>query len=588
MYTEPLKIDKVTTVHASAYSPDKLRSLQQVAEFYITSTDSEDMFEIDSDGVITKYNGTNQYLAIPDTIKGITVKAIGTDAFNRKNMVMIKCPSSLTAVKDEAFDMCDTLRSFDADNLQYVGDHGFDMCTKLDYFDFSNLTYVGEHAFDTCMAISEIYNDKLEVINESSFEAVDNAVSVVFDNVKEVKYNGLAILGKANIVKLPKAEILGAGALWSCNATEIELPNLKTMESGGGQFENSHRLSEMILPNLEGSIPTGAFNGCDHLEQLYAPKITSIQRNAFNGSFPKLMFIPNAESIYSLPNIDGVTLYCSDKLVYAPSISGKTYHIIAPKDSYAQAWTTENGCEFTPSDYRDNTLSASSNVEDYGKTIRITDPGLRFGFSWDNLEEIEQYANCIEYGFIYHYNFDNEPYTSEQLTIENVDKDGIKKKVANNRIDHGENTTFNLVFTNISVANYDTNISARAYVCIDGMYFYSNTLNGSFKATAKAITNSQGNYVTKEYTTTAHQIQQSENETDNSIAGNNSSYPTRSQTSSQKQSDDNNVSFEITTQQNDTSPRTTTNKNQIEEPSSASSQATESVTDSEGWINKWY
>lgn len=39
---------------------------------------------------------------------------------------------------------------------------------------------------------------------------------------------------------------------------------------------------------------------------------------------------------------------------------------------------------------------------------------------------------------------------------------------------------FNLVFTNIPDDNQSTNISVRAYVCIDGMYFYSNTLNGSF------------------------------------------------------------------------------------------------------------
>ena len=42
-------------------------------------------------------------------------------------------------------------------------------------------------------------------------------------------------------------------------------------------------------------------------------------------------------------------------------------------------------------------------------------------------------------------------------------------------------TVFNLVFTDIPASNYDANISVRAYVCIDGMYFYSNSLNGSFE-----------------------------------------------------------------------------------------------------------
>ena len=36
-------------------------------------------------------------------------------------------------------------------------------------------------------------------------------------------------------------------------------------------------------------------------------------------------------------------------------------------------------------------------------------------------------------------------------------------------------------------SNYDTNISVRAYVCIDGMYFYSNSLNGSFEEVSSLV-----------------------------------------------------------------------------------------------------
>ncbi len=54
---------------------------------------------------------------------------------------------------------------------------------------------------------------------------------------------------------------------------------------------------------------------------------------------------------------------------------------------------------------------------------------------------------------------------------------------------HRENgtTTFNLVFIDIPQRAYDTELSARAYVCIDGMYFYSNVLKGSFSEVANLV-----------------------------------------------------------------------------------------------------
>lgn len=45
------------------------------------------------------------------------------------------------------------------------------------------------------------------------------------------------------------------------------------------------------------------------------------------------------------------------------------------------------------------------------------------------------------------------------------------------------------MFTDIPKAAYNQTVYARAYVCIDGMYFYSNTLNGSFSEVAHCALN---------------------------------------------------------------------------------------------------
>lgn len=61
------------------------------------------------------------------------------------------------------------------------------------------------------------------------------------------------------------------------------------------------------------------------------------------------------------------------------------------------------------------------------------------------------------------------------------------KMSANNRIDHGDFITFNIVFTDIPVSAYGTVISARAYIKIGGEYFYSDTVKGSFNSVAEKV-----------------------------------------------------------------------------------------------------
>lgn len=73
------------------------------------------------------------------------------------------------------------------------------------------------------------------------------------------------------------------------------------------------------------------------------------------------------------------------------------------------------------------------------------------------------------------------------MSIETVGSNGIKRVKADNRIDHGKTTSFNLVISNIPNSYYDREITARAYVCIDGMYFYSNIQKGSFGEVANLV-----------------------------------------------------------------------------------------------------
>lgn len=116
-------------------------------------------------------------------------------------------------------------------------------------------------------------------------------------------------------------------------------------------------------------------------------------------------------------------------------------------------------------------------VDALGGSIRVFDGGFRLGFSFNDTQGVA----VEEYGFIYAYN------QTDDLNISLVGTDGVKKKVADNRIDWGDYITYNLVFTGMPKSAYDTVVSARAYVKVDGEYYYSSILQRSFNNVANAI-----------------------------------------------------------------------------------------------------
>ena len=119
-----------------------------------------------------------------------------------------------------------------------------------------------------------------------------------------------------------------------------------------------------------------------------------------------------------------------------------------------------------------------SDVSANGGSIRVTNPGLRFGFQTkadpDTIEE---------YGFIYKY----VGYLSDVTDISMGDA-GVKQSVATNHLTNADGvTTFNLVFINIPESSYSTYVSAKGYVKIDGNYYFTKQLNYSFKRIARNV-----------------------------------------------------------------------------------------------------
>ena len=526
LYTGPIVIDKVTRVHACAYSGDKLKSLQVVADYYITVTDPEENFVIDTNGIITEYNGNNNYLTIPDTIDGIVVTGIGKRVFSASDLVMIKLPDTLTYVGEGGFQGCGDLKSVYCNNLKVVETRGFYLCREMDTIDLTQLEEVGEYAFSHCTSIPALYNEKLTTINKCSFNSLNNAIYIDLPNVTSVGLMGLWSLQNAEYVNLPKVKTLGKSALSHMYMLEsIDLPEL-TEITGDYCFNFSRNLKEFYAPKLtnlpnytfeystieylelpsvvelgnyifstsniksiklEGvtEISSNAFGDCSHLESVYLPSVKTMVNHTFGDTDSiKTVFAPNLESVEHLPECDGLTIYLSDKFISTTVNNENNYFIVAPTGSYAELWAYENGFEF---------ISSDDMAEALGGQIRTRDSGLRFGFTLDSSNigfDYESLANDVEYGFVYTYVEVSEDEQEANTQVRNG-ADGTYTIEAAKRNVEGTVSHYNAVFTGIPASHYDDKISARAYVCIDGMYFYSPVTTRSFNDVANAIVNDE-------------------------------------------------------------------------------------------------
>lgn len=383
--------------------------------------------------------------------------------------------------------------------LMYWASGAFSNCYSLEWLYAPELEELGGGAFENCTKLTEFVKDgqydltKIKLLEADAF-AYSYFKEIYLPLITEINDSGAFQSSQAEYIDIPNVTFLGSSTFKNCQKLKhINMPNFvdATRDPYANIFTDCFALEGLYIPNaifLPDFYLSSKASGELSLRYIYAPKAvyTVSQYSGGLGLWcHKLQwaFLPSIKYVPSLSDKWNATLYLTEKTefidYFLTDYSSTT--IVAPEGSYAAEWAQKYGLKYIPSDYRDESMDAPANVTDLGRSICVTAAGLRFGFTWNNLDEIENLATEIEYGFIY------SQKGAEDLSMDTVDGSTIKKVIANNRVDHGDNTSFNLVISNIPAAYYGREITARAYVCIDGMYFYSNTQKGSFGEVADLV-----------------------------------------------------------------------------------------------------
>ena len=109
--------------------------------------------------IITKYNGKETKMRIPEEIEGLPVTEIGRRAFEIDvSFNKVELPDSVEKIETAAFSRCTALTEINLpDGLDTIEEYAFYKCGELRKIDFPDtLTYVGEGAFSGCDNLESI------------------------------------------------------------------------------------------------------------------------------------------------------------------------------------------------------------------------------------------------------------------------------------------------------------------------------------------------------------------------------------------------------------------------------------------------
>ena len=180
-----------------------------------------DDFEIDTDGVLTEYKGTDTAVTIP---KG--VRAIGYQAFWKNTTIKsVIIHDSVLSIGDAAFNGCTGMTSVVIGNgVKTIGEYAFRDCSSLESVIIpDSVESIGDNAFMNCVNMtSVVIGNNVESIGNSAFHGCTSLKNVIIpDSVKTIEsgmFNGCTDL--ESVVIGSGVESIGYRAFWDCTKLE--------------------------------------------------------------------------------------------------------------------------------------------------------------------------------------------------------------------------------------------------------------------------------------------------------------------------------------------------------------------------------
>lgn len=126
----------------------------------VPNTEHSEMseFEIDEEGVITKYLGNKTSIIIPTEENGKTITGIGAKCFEGTEVTLIQIPPTVEVIESYAFRNCRQLRTVyfvDESVHVIIGSSAFEGCDSLENIELPSVE-LGQTAFMRCKSLKTV------------------------------------------------------------------------------------------------------------------------------------------------------------------------------------------------------------------------------------------------------------------------------------------------------------------------------------------------------------------------------------------------------------------------------------------------
>lgn len=258
---------------------------------YYTFTDNGDgtctltRAAYNTSGVLASNLRNGFALNIPATANGLTVTAIGNDAFYQSSkFTSITFPESVKTLGDDNFKGCAILTTLNLGGIETIGNRCFyysgeNYQTKLTDVDLSNVKSIGSNSFTNFPNLSNItLSPELENLGTGSFSGCPEAELSFPEDSRYMVIDG--IIYECEVAGGDPASLLMVQPNY--NGTTVTIPATVTAISSRA-FQGNTTLQSIDLANVK-SIGNYAFMGCSSLATATgSASLQTLGTSAFSG-----------------------------------------------------------------------------------------------------------------------------------------------------------------------------------------------------------------------------------------------------------------------------------------------------------------
>ncbi len=278
-YTGPIRIEKNASFSAYAFCPNYKVSSSASVDYTKVNIDTS-VFNIDENGTLIGYTGTDTVVEVPDFVNGKCVSSVSSTAFGGNTaLTKVSFGQYLTTIGGGAFKNCTALTTVYASSCIDVEAEAFKGCTSLKTLSITSVVTIGNKAFSGCSSLTSVSLNKLILIGDNAFE---NTGLTTFRASKLTNIGDSAFYGSAlKTVSLSKVTEIGANAFAYCgNLTSVTFTSATSV--GKYCFSGCENLTSATISKIS-VISEGVFKNCKGLTNVGASSASIVEAYAFYG-----------------------------------------------------------------------------------------------------------------------------------------------------------------------------------------------------------------------------------------------------------------------------------------------------------------